>query len=44
MSAKLVKLNSTNNLNDDEHWSSVEDNSATINLKLNSFYSNNNSK
>lgn len=40
MSAKLLKLNCTNNLNDGEHWSNVEDHSATINLKLGSFYSN----
>lgn len=38
MSAKLLKINHTNNLND-EHWLNVEDHSNTIHEKLDLFYS-----
>lgn len=44
MSAKLLKLNCSNNLNDTQPWSNVEDYSSTINFKLSSFYSNENSR
>lgn len=43
MSVKLLKLNDTNNLND-QNWINVKDNSALIKEKLNSFYSNQNNK
>lgn len=43
MSAKLLKVNSTNNLND-EHWLNVEDYSDTIHKKLDSFYSKSDSR
>lgn len=39
MSAKLLKLNCTNILNDEQHWSNVVDHSDTINHKLSSYFS-----
>jgi len=39
MSAKLLKLNCTNNLNDEQHWSNLMDHSDTINHMLNSHFS-----
>ncbi|XP_015363727.1 PREDICTED: putative ATP-dependent RNA helicase TDRD12 [Diuraphis noxia] len=39
MSAKLLKLNCTNTLNDEQYWSNVIDHSDTINHKLNSHFS-----
>lgn len=39
MSAKLLKLNCTNTLNDEQHWSNVVDHSDTINYKLNLYFS-----
>ncbi|XP_060864055.1 putative ATP-dependent RNA helicase TDRD12 isoform X2 [Metopolophium dirhodum] len=39
MSAKLLKLNCTNILNDDQHWSNVVDYTDTINHKLSSYFS-----
>lgn len=44
MSAKLLKLNNTDNLNDTEHWLTVEDNSDIIKDNLSSFYSNSESR
>jgi len=39
MSAKLLKLNCTNILNDEQNWSNVVDHSDTINHKLSSYFS-----
>ncbi|CAI6372649.1 unnamed protein product [Macrosiphum euphorbiae] len=39
MSAKLLKLNCTNNVNDEQHWSNVVDYTDTINHKLSSYFS-----
>lgn len=39
LSAKILKLNSTNNINDIQHWSKVDDHSDVINQGLSSLYS-----
>ncbi|XP_060837177.1 putative ATP-dependent RNA helicase TDRD12 isoform X2 [Rhopalosiphum padi] len=44
ISAKLLKVNNTNNLNDEQHWSNVVDHSDVINSKLSSYFSNRNSE
>ncbi|XP_025202131.1 putative ATP-dependent RNA helicase TDRD12 [Melanaphis sacchari] len=44
ISAKLLKVNNTNNLNDEKHWSGVMDHSDTINSKLSSYFSKRNSE
>lgn len=44
ISAKLLKVNNTNNLNDEQHWSNVVDHSDTINSKLSSHFSKRNSE
>lgn len=44
MSAKLLKLNCTNILNDEQHWSNVVDYSDIIKQKLSSYFSKRNSE
>lgn len=44
MSAKLLSVNSTLNINDERNWSNVENKSNIIDLELKSFYANNDSR
>ncbi|XP_025420540.1 putative ATP-dependent RNA helicase TDRD12 isoform X2 [Sipha flava] len=44
LSAKLLKLNCTNSLNNNTNWSNVKDHTTAINHELNMFYSNEDSR